>query len=675
MTRIVVDFAWQIGRVRAVLAVLLVVVVGLEKAPQAQDVLVVLGQGASRLSWVLLFGSLVWLGVNSWFWSRFALLTRDPPEDRAAPRARPRGRMLVKTWLPLVLGFVPFFAVAIAMMTASHDIPTGMRRMMGPDANGAVTLEHGAAVAVLLGAAVFGLLGLLQRRVSRRWVPRAAFVLATVLTGGIGMVMYGFAPVEAGKLFQPVPTILFAAAGLMAGGTLITWFGARSRLPAMPIVIAFAFALAELRDAGLIADNHEVRAITAPLPARVAITSAFRGFLADSAVRYTAPEPVPVILVAASSGGLAAAYWTATVLGDLADAVPGFSKQLFAVSSVSGGSLGSMETLAMLSEPHLPQGCYGVRVCAQHALGADFLAPTLGSLLYADFFQRFLPVPVFPDRAVALEKAWQAQWHEVTGNDRLSQPFLQLWTDPKKPWPALFMNSTSVLRGDRLLVSNLQFASEDMDVSIDAGDLLERVNADLPASAAADTSARFPLFGPVGVLRDRVSGKAADLVVDGGYFEDFGATTLLEALDVLAEVARRDKIAVRFIVIQIIGAPAAAVEKPEDAILPRGVWGPLDTLLHTREARGIAATHALARRIAALGGVYAPLRLGFSPTGESAPLSWSLSSVAQHVIDVQWSAECRRRLALEMGLGAVGVAAPAMTYSAMMQNVTCPVLE
>jgi hypothetical protein len=101
----------------------------------------------------------------------------------------------------------------------------------------------------------------------------------------------------------------------------------------------------------------------------------------------------------------------------------------------------------------------------------------------------------------------------------------------------------------------------------------------------------------------------------------------------------------------------------------------LDTLLHTREARGIAATHALARRVAALGGVYAPVQLGFSPTGESAPLSWSLSSVAQHVIDVQWSSECRRRLASEMGLSSADIVVPAMTYSAMMQNVPCVPLE
>jgi hypothetical protein len=670
MTRLATDLAWQIGRVRAVVAVLVVVALGLQIAPQAQDVLVMLGQSTSPLSWVLCVAGVFWLGMNAWFWSRFLLLTRAPPGDAAVPRRQ--SRQTLAAWLPRLLGLVPFLAVATAMITASHDIPHGMRSMMGPEQSGAETLERGAALIVLLGLVVFTACGAVQRHIGQSRAAGFVFLAASLLVGAIGLAMYGFAPVAAGKLFQPTPTILFASAGLIAGGAAITWLGARTRLPAMPIVLVFAFGLAELRDAGLLPDNHDVRATGVPLPARTDIGTAFRQFLAANAARYKAPEPVPVVLVAASSGGLAAAYWTATVLGDLADKVPGFSKQLFAVSSVSGGSLGALETLAMLSEPHLPAGCSGIRACTQRALAGDFLAPTLGSLLYPDLLQRFIPVPVFNDRAAALERAWEAQWRDVTGDDRLASPFLKLWGDAGKPWPALFLNSTSVLRGDRLIASNLQFSSTDMDVSIDAVDLLRVVGADLPASAAADTSARFPLFGPVGVLRDRISGKASDLVVDGGYFEDFGATTLLEALDVLVEVARRDKIPVRFIVIQIIGAPAPSLEKPDGAVLPRGVWGPLDTLLHTREARGLAATHALARRVAALGGVYAPLRLGFSPTGESAPLSWSLSAVAQHVIDVQWSLSCRTQLAAEMGLSMTSAAMPDMPYSAMMTKLPCP---
>ena len=607
-----------------------------------------LGQSRSLGPWVFFVAGVVWLGLSAWVWSRFALMPHHA--EAPVPHRQRRRRKLIKLWLPRLLGLLPFLGVAFALLGASAEVPQGMRSMMGPEQSGAQTLAQAASLSALAGLVFFGCLCAGRRlrfgRRGSRNLPGYAeklpfstvfFLLASLLVAATGFILYGTDPVGAGETFQPGPTILFAAAGLVCIGTLITWFGGKTRWPILSLILVFAFALAELRDAGLIPDNHDIRSIHGELPARTDIATAFRAFLASNAQRYPSPEPVPVVLVATSSGGLAASYWTATILGDLADSVKGFSNQLFAVSSVSGGSLGAMETLAMLSEAPLPSACGSVKRCTQLALGGDFLAPILGSLLYPDLLQRFLPYPVFPDRAAALEKAWEAQWRAVTGDNRLAGPFLKLWTNPQKPWPALILNGTSVLRGDRLLASNLQFSSADMDISIGAADLLRDENADLPASTAAGTSARFPLFGPVGVVRDQSTGKTADLVVDGGYFEDFGATTLLETLDVLLEVAHRDKTPVRFIVIQIIGAPEAQPEAPNSALLPRGVWGPLDTLLHTREARGTAATHALARRVAALGGVYAPLRLGFSPTGESAPLSWSLSALAQHVIDVQWT--------------------------------------
>jgi hypothetical protein len=110
-------------------------------------------------------------------------------------------------------------------------------------------------------------------------------------------------------------------------------------------------------------------------------------------------------------------------------------------------------------------------------------------------------------------------------------------------------------------------------------------------------------------------------------------------------------------------------------LLPRGLWGPLDTLLHTREARGAAATEALARRTAAIGGIYAPLRLGFSPTGQTAPLSWSLSAVAQHVIDVQWTAACREELAGEMRLTMHDTPMQVMDFGTMMAPMACTALD
>jgi hypothetical protein len=673
------DLAWYTGRLRAILIVLIGVCWGMRKAAPARDVLVMLGQSGSAAAWGLFVSGIVWLGLNAWFWSRFALM-RGSGAGTNIGHSRQRQRLLIRLWLPRVLGLVPFLGVPFAMLGASAEIPQGMRSMMGPEQSGAETLNRACVLIALLGLVLFRIV-----MAGRKWrLGRASgasglrtsgmvLVAASVGAAAVGLSTYGLDPVQAGMIFQPGPTILFAAAALICGGTLITWFGARTRLPVLMILCAVAFVLAELRDADIIADNHDIRMLDRPLRARPDIATAFRAFLASSAARYKAPEPVPVILVASSSGGLAAAFWSATILGDLADQVPGFSDQLFAVSGVSGGALGALESVAMLSQPRPAAGCPGVRACTQRALGADFLGPTLGSLLYPDLMQRFVPVPLFQDRAAALEQAWETRWRQTAGDDRLAQPFLDLWP-AGHPWPALLLNGTSVLTGERLITSNLQLAGADRDLSIDAIDLLRETGAEVRASTAVDSSARFPLFGPVGVVRARGGGAVAGLVVDGGYFEDFGATTLLETLDVLAEVARRDKAPVRFIVIQIIGAAAAPKETLSGSLLPRGLWGPLDTLLHTREARGAAATEALARQTAALGGVYAPLRLGFSPTGQTAPLSWSLSPVAQHVIDVQWTAACREELAGEMLLTMHDRPMPAMDFGQMMAPMGCTAL-
>jgi len=669
------DFTWHAIRLRGILAVLVALCWGLRAAPQARDSLVTLGQGQSAAAWGLFVGALVWLALNTWFWARISLAIQMPPVMAHPARRR---RLQLKLWFPRALFLVPFAGVSLALLGASAEIPQGMRSMMGPENSGADSLGRAAALIALLGLALLALLAA-ARRIRLIRIGGGVLGASSLAAGAAGMILYGFYPVTTGKILQPAPTILFATACMIAGGTVLTRLARTLHVPLLTFLAVAAIILADLRDAGIIADNHDIRTVGSPLPPRPDIAEAFAQFVAASGAHTTLGEPVPVVLVAASSGGLAAAYWTATILGDLSDTIPGFATRVFAISSVSGGSLGALETVAMLQRPKLPAGCPGIRVCTQRALSGDFLAPILGSLLFPDFLQRFVPIPIFPDRASALEKAWEARWKTVAGDDALAAPFLNLWPQKNHPWPALFLNGTSVVHGDRLLTSNIKFRSSDMDISIDAVDLLAAAGTDLPASSAVDTTTRFPLFGPVGVLRAApaqggTKPQAHDLVVDGGYFEDFGATTLLETLDVLSELAQRNHIKLRFIVLQIIGAPPLEAAMGGISPLPRGLWGPLDTLLHTREARGAAATHALARRVAALGGVYAPLRLGFSPTGQTAPLSWSLSPVAQHVIDAQWTKECHNQLAAEMGLTMQSAAAPHMGYAEMMAKAPCAAL-
>lgn len=687
------DVIWCLGRLRVIIAVVGGLDAGLLVAPQAQDGLVAFGQSDDASEWWWFAAGIVWLALNAWFWSDFALATRAPPREDATPIPWPRRRrlLILRLWLPRLLGMLPFMGVSVALLGASAQIPAGMRSMMGPD-SGTHSLALAAGLITLLGLAFAALL--CAARPARAFLgrplkasmkvggigllgglPGAILIAASLAAAAAGLAFFGCYPVQAGNRLQSAPTILFATAALISGGTILTWFGADRRIPLIGSLLAFAFVLAELRDADIIPDNHDIRTLALPLPPRPQLSAAFQQFAAANAAAYPAPERLPVILVATSGGGLAAAFWTGTILGDLADTVPRFANQLFAISGVSGGGLGALETVAMIGHPPDHADCRGVRGCTQRTLGADFLAPTLGAMLYPDLVQRFLPVPVFQDRAAALEQAWEARWHSVTGNTLLAGDFLKLWPQDH-PWPALLLNGTSVRSGGRVITSNLQLAGGDMELSMDAADLLRTLGAPVRASTAADNSARFPLFGPVGVARGQIlpNGalpRASDLVVDGGYFEDFGATTLLETLDVLQEAAARANIPVRFIVLQIIGAPPVPMPGMASPSMPRGFFGPLVTLLRTRDARGAAASEALARRTAELGGVYVPLRLGFSPTGQAAPLSWSLSPIAQHVIDVQWTKECRDRLADDMKLTRHGETGAGMNYAQMMAIKPC----
>ena len=112
----------------------------------------------------------------------------------------------------------------------------------------------------------------------------------------------------------------------------------------------------------------------------------------------------PLFIVATEGGGIRAAYWTATVLGELQDKNPTFASHVFAISGVSGGSLGALVFDALLAEPN-PEKFKGK---ARDILGQDFLSPALASMLYPDFVQRFLPFPVpHFDRARALEMGWE----------------------------------------------------------------------------------------------------------------------------------------------------------------------------------------------------------------------------------------------------------------------------
>jgi hypothetical protein len=129
----------------------------------------------------------------------------------------------------------------------------------------------------------------------------------------------------------------------------------------------------------------------------------------------------------------------------------------------------------------------------------------------------------------------------MPGRNRLAEPLDRLWDDKVHWTPALFLNATWVETGKRLIASNVQIvvagAEEDFADVEDA----QRFFAprSLALSTAAHMSARFTYVSPAGTLVK--DGKVHGRVVDGGYFENSGATTTLEVLLTIDQLALEDK--------------------------------------------------------------------------------------------------------------------------------------
>ncbi|MEK7759296.1 MAG: hypothetical protein AAB304_06815, partial [Pseudomonadota bacterium] len=336
---------------------------------------------------------------------------------------------------------------------------------------------------------------------------------------------------------------------------------------------------------------------------------------------------------------------------------PCFADQLFALSGVSGGSLGSTVFTALLADqqyrsPNFRCGGGDAQPLtrkAQKILGEDFLAPAIAATLYPDLVQRFWPfaIPHF-DRARALELSWEQVWRRHAGNNRFAEPFDKLWQDQPDHWlPALFLNSTWVETGKRLIVSNLRLTADDFS-DVEDAQLFFGKDA-LPLSTAVHLSARFTFVSPAGTLTKdgRVYGRA----VDGGYFENSGATTALEILKTISQLrVRPNGVADPFwsnvepIVIHISNDPVnpeyvdlqLGTRKKDKGSKPTAccneAWSPVRTLLATRDARGTYA-HETARWHV---GPSHFLKFGLCESDAvKIPLGWVLSEVVRSEMSKQ----------------------------------------
>ncbi len=381
------------------------------------------------------------------------------------------------------------------------------------------------------------------------------FVIALIVFSGILLMPVSF-PTTMGTL----GVIFLGAAGLVVLLNLLTYWTDYYDLPSL-VFILFLTAIV----AGIYNDNHAVRVLQDSVDQghRQTLTDHFEKWMkARLTSENSKGDKYPVFVVAAEGGGIRAAYWTAAMLAELQRQYPDFPCHLFAISGVSGGSLGGSAYVSDLANAYRSQQfrCTESKN-PEHSetgdswknkpivstsldfLGEDFLAPTVGGLLFPDLISRvnlFCPwLFCFPDRAYYLEKAWEQGWLEHNKETPLqfSGDFFDLWAkNGELEIPSLLLNGTWVEDGRRNVTSNLILQAVNFT---DVDDMLANFDQRIPLSTAVHMSARFTYVSPAGTVRTRSDGTKR--VVDGGYFENSGALGARQVIQQLRHTCENSK--------------------------------------------------------------------------------------------------------------------------------------
>jgi hypothetical protein len=290
----------------------------------------------------------------------------------------------------------------------------------------------------------------------------------------------------------------------------------------------------------------------------------------------------PVFIVAAQGGGIYAASAAANFLATMQDDCPSFSRHVFAISGVSGGSVGAAVYAAALDGRH-PSGQHGCREPGTTAtpgplegkvgdvLTRDHLSPVLAllvpeiaaaMLLDAVEFVIGRSVSLSADGRLPLAKASRATALETSlacGLAAAPQEFREciaagsrsplrkpLTWQPASGSPALILNTTLSEAGSIVAFAPFPlWELGEVEAFMDRPYGIDPAASELVVAAVA--SARFPGVLPPYPLREK-NGRQRNFV-DGAYADASGVATAGAIYKALKKVAADSQVDLRLILL------------------------------------------------------------------------------------------------------------------------------
>jgi len=622
------------------------------------------GAWGSYFRWGCFLSACVWSGIIAWYWPH--LLARS--RRRAA-------EPVWFAWLRRAIGLAPLLAATWAILRTGQ----GHLRDVW------IALTCFVLATLLLWFFFVRRVAIVQRRFADSWFRRPSRIMTPLvirlggkydpeLTFGDDLfVLSSFGLALLLLIMFVIPgwrtefavgvgaaSIAFGAVGSMiAIVSAAIWFFSGPRLPVISLgaVMIVAFSVTN--------DNHRIAPIASPsVASRLDLRQAF------AAWERRNPDG-PIILVATAGGASRAGYWTASVLRSLDDRTGGgFASQVFAISSVSGGTLGALGYAAWVADHPVTGSCAydprGRLAFVRSFDGGDYLSPALGGLLYPDLAQQFVPFPLFPDRARALEESWDMGWktsvERSTGcaatrsPDRFAGDFLTIWDESLRkggPWvPLVIANGTLVESGKRVITAPIKV---EPSVFEDSHDFFDLFGQSVSGSTAVLNSARFPVVSPAATLPYK---DGFYHIIDGGYFENGGLESIYDvARSIRATIGSKRPI----LIIEINNDDAApgdpyaredlarypnganadgislgvALPKPSRPLAAEGVRAVFGGFFLTRTSRGVLGAKRLSstRSIGLSATVRATFNLGPLLSNRRTAMSWSLSLSSRKAMD------------------------------------------
>jgi predicted acylesterase/phospholipase RssA len=643
----------------------------------------------------LAFLTLLVAGILIWYLSRNLTLKWQKSELAMSSLS---GVLL--RWLPRLLGALPLFGAAYGMYVAGGNlkqiqVPQIAQAQMPAAVGPLIDARLGYEVArqlLLYASAVAAVLGVLiivvtfLRAYRKQWkyehpnpwlfsFPVRLFFYA--LNIGLVIAFSAFligARESYGLLADSVGVLaifnLFVI-GIAFFATALTNLYDTTKVPGLSCLVVMALVATAFD----LNDNHEIRALPQQrlplIPPSKIVLEPWLASRPDRAFFESRGQPYPIYIVAAQGGGIYAALHASLTLARMQDRCPAFAQHIFAISGVSGGSLGAALFNSLVkakAKPVTTPDClFGEQPPGEYEkavrkfLGRDFLSPLAAAGLYPDFLQRFIPYPIPQfDRARALEATFESAWAELMPKgtpNAFAESYLKHW-DVEGIAPALVLNATRVETGNRVLIAPFKF-NENASQHLKTINTLTRL--DMPLSTAVGISARFPwVLPPASYQRGP---ETQYRFVDGGYFESSGLDTALDLVqvleDTLATLPERGlpvpNVEINLILLttdDILQDPdpkkseyAQIVQQALDK--PRGfdeIGSPISTMLAARWQRGVVSMSRAMERFCpgcfrdridyrtypGIDGRARLIRLNF--TDFSLTLGWQLSQISENII-------------------------------------------